>query len=146
MADYLDRLIQQHYNANGTMKPEYRQELLLKGLSETEINEREERHIRNARLDQEVAQRRQDLARMQESRPLDKISEQLPLVICTNEVDTRSMTSQERRVFEMSGLDNEELMSQGFLEPEDFYTPTDEQQDVQQVHALSNQELDWEEF
>lgn len=146
MADYLDRLIQQHYNANGTMKPEYRQELLLKGLSETEINEREERHIRNARLDQEVAQRRQDLARMQESRPLDKISEQLPLVICTNEVDTRSMTSQERRVFEMSGLDNEELMSQGFLEPDDFYTPTDEQQDVQQVHALSNQELDWEEF
>lgn len=146
MADYLDRLIQQHYNANGTMKPEYRQELLLRGLSESEINEREERHIRNARLDQEVAQRRQELAEMQESSPLGKIPEQQPLVIRTNEVDTRSMTSQERRAFEMSGLDYEELMSQGFLEPDDFYTPTDEQQDVQQVHSLSNQELDWEEF
>jgi hypothetical protein len=146
MADYLDRLIQQNYNADGTMKPGYRQELILRGLSESEINEREERHIRNARLDQEVAQRRQELAEMQESSPLGKIPEQQPLVIRTNEVDTRSMTSQERRAFEISGLDYEELMSQGFLEPDDFYTPTDEQQDVQQVHTLSNQELDWEEF
>lgn len=146
MADYLDKLIQQNYNADGTMKPGYRQELLLRGLNESEINEREKRHIRNARLDQEVAQRRQELARMQKSSPLDKIPEQLPLVICTNEVDTRSMTPQERRAFEMSGLDYEELLSQGFLEPDDFYTPTDEQQDLQQVHFLSDEELDWEEF
>lgn len=39
--------------------------------------------------------------------------------------DLSVMSLEERDRFEVAGLDREELMSQGFMEPDDFYNPAD---------------------
>lgn len=162
MSDYLDKLIQKDYNIDGTMKPEYREKLRSEGMDETEINQWEERHVRNAKLDLEVQQWQQQLeheraeveaqweqerlSRDEERAHLNIVREKVSPSISRNEVDTSSMTPLERRVHLMSGLDREELLSQGFVEPDDFYNPADEKpllgkKEEEKVYVFSNEEL-----
>ncbi len=162
MSDYLDKLIQQDYNPDGTMKPEYREKLRSEGMDEAEINQWEERHIRNAKLDLEVRQWQQQLeheraeveaqweqerlSRNEERAHLNIVREKVSPSISRNEVDTSSMTPLERRAYLMSGLDREELLSQGFVEPDDFYNPADEkrlisEKEEEKVYVFSNEEL-----
>lgn len=162
MSDYLDKLIQQDYNPDGTMKPEYRDELRSKGISEVEIDQREQRHIRNAKLALEVQQLQQQLeheraeeeaqweqerlSRDEERAHLNIVREKVSPSISRNEVDTSSMTPLERRADLMNGLDREELLSQGFVEPDDFYNPADGKpllgkKEEEKVYVFSNEEL-----
>ena len=162
MSDYLDKLIQQDYNIDGTMKPEYREKLRSEGMDETEINQWEERHIRNAKLELEVQQWQQQLeheraeveaqweqerlSRDEERAHLNIVREKVSPSISRNEMDTSSMTPLERRADLMNGLDREELLSQGFVEPDDFYNPADEKpllgkKEEEKVYVLSNEEL-----
>ena len=162
MSDYLDKLIHQDYNIDGTMKPEYREKLRSGGMDETEINQWEERHIRNAKLDLEVQQWQQQLeheraeveaqweqerlSRDEERVHLNIVREKVSPSISRNEVDTSSMTPLERRADLMNGLDREELLSQGFVEPDDFYNPADEKRllgkkEEEKVYVFSNEEL-----
>ena len=162
MSDYLDKLIQQDYNPDGTMKPEYREKLRSEGMDETEINQWEERHIRNAKLELEVQQWQQQLeheraeveaqweqerlSRDEERAHLNIVREKVSPSISRNEMDTSSMTPLERRADLMNGLDREELLSQGFVEPDDFYNPADEKpllgkKKEEKVYVFSNEEL-----
>jgi hypothetical protein len=162
MSDYLDKLIQQDYNIDGTMKPEYREKLRSEGMDETEINQWEERHIRNAKLELEVQQWQQQLeheraeveaqweqerlSRNEERAHLNIVREKVSPSISRNEVDTSSMTPLERRADLMNGLDRQELLSQGFVEPDDFYSPADEKsllgkKEEEKVYVFSNEEL-----
>ncbi len=162
MSDYLDKLIQQDYNIDGTMKPEYREKLRSEGMNEVEVNQWEERHIRNAKLDLEVQQLQQQLeheraeveaqweqerlSRDEERAHLNIAREKVSPSISSNEVDTSSMTPLERRTHLMNGLDREELLSQGFVEPDDFYNPADEKQlldekEEEKIHVFSDEEL-----
>ncbi len=64
MSNFLQEQIKiLHYNSDGTMKPEYREELHRDGWSETEINETELIHIRKAAIAKEVAEHQQKLKR-----------------------------------------------------------------------------------
>lgn len=135
MSSYLDELIQREYNPDGTMKPEYREQLRSSGMDEAEIEQWELRHIRNARLEQETqllqqqlkheqaemeAQWEQDYQQRQEERAqLGLVSSQVLTV------DLSGMSLEERYRFEVAGLDREDLMSQGFMEPDDFYNPAE---------------------
>jgi hypothetical protein len=162
MSDYLDKLIQQDYNIDGTMKPEYREKLRSEGMDETEINQWEERHIRNAKLELELQQWQQQLeheraeveaqweqerlSRDEERVHLNIVREKVSPSISRNEVDTSLMTPLERRADLMNGLDREELLSQGFVEPDDFYNPADEKpllgkKEEEKVYVFSNEEL-----
>lgn len=162
MSDYLDKLIQQDYNIDGTMKPEYREKLRSEGMNEVEVNQWEERHIRNAKLDLEVQQLQQQLeheraeveaqweqerlSRDEERAHLNIAREKVSPSISSNEVDTSSMTPLERRAHLMNGLNREELLSQGFVEPDDFYNPADEKQlldekEEEKIHVFSDEEL-----
>lgn len=162
MSDYLDKLSQQDYNIDGTMKPEYREELRSKGVSEVEIDQREQRHIRNAKLDLEVQQLQQQLeherAEVEAQWEQERLSrdkerahsniarEKVSPSISSNELDTTSMTPLERRAHLMNGLDREELLSQGFVEPDDFYNPADEKQlldekEEEKIQVFSDEEL-----
>ena len=135
MSSYLNELIEQDYNPDGTMKPEYRQQLLSQGMDEAEIEQWEVRHIRKAKNDQLVRQLREEHERRcaeaereweQEQEQRQEERTRLGLVSSSvSTVDLSAMTQQERWAFEMAGLDCEELMSQSFVEPDDFYNSAD---------------------
>lgn len=143
MSSYLDELIEQSYNPDGTMKPEYRQQLLSEGMDEAEIEQWELRHIRKAKnaklvrqLREEHERRGAEAEREWEQEQEQRQEERTRLGLVSSSVltvDLSAMTQQERRAFEMAGLDREELMSQGFVEPDDFYNPVD-------VQTLSSEE------
>jgi len=229
MNNYLQQLINaEDYNPDGTMKPEYRQQLQRDGWSEEKIKTTEQRHIRNAAIDLEIAEWQKELERrraqskaqqeekkrqrhqqisqsIQRSIALDKpflvyaegeeIYSDLELLYCIESnsidiqqtiwlveflllvlgnspdnkefygsrlnqvihggavssdkiqaieekvkqlnitlpplstynsgppIDLKKASRSERRSFAMSGLDREELLSEGFLETDDFYDP-----------------------
>ncbi len=135
MSSFLDLLQEEseqlHYNPDGTMKPEYRSELRSDGWSEEKINSTESRHIRRAATDKEVAEWQQELKR--------QIAEDNARVEAERRVRAERLGieykpptpsvnkfNRQTRAQKMAGLDREELLSQGFLEPDDFYTPSAE--------------------
>jgi hypothetical protein len=104
-------------------------------MDEAEIEQWELRHIRNARLEQETQLLQQQLKREQaeieaqwEKDYQQRQEERTRLGIVVSPVktvDLSAMSLEERHAFEMAGLDHEELMSQGFMEPDDFYNPAE---------------------
>jgi hypothetical protein len=163
MSDFLEERIKtRYYNPDGTMKPEYLEKLRSQGMSEVKIDQLEQIHIRDAKLDLEVQQLQQQLeheraeveaqweqerlSRDEERAHLNIAREKVSPSISSNEVDTSSMTPLERRAHLMNGLNREELLSQGFVEPDDFYNPADEKQlldekEEEKIHVFSDEEL-----
>ena len=135
MSGFLDLLKemsdQLYFNPDGTMKPEYRSKLRSDGWSEEKINTTESRHIHRVAIDKGIAERQQEIlrrsaerhARSEEERR--ERAEQLgieykPLTPSVNKFNRQT------RAQKMAGLDRSELLSQGFVEPDDFYSPRDE--------------------
>jgi len=121
------------YNSDGTMKSHYREYLRSRGWSEAEITATELGHIRRAASDKQIAERQQEMkrqiaeddARFEEQRRerAERLGiEYKPLTPSVNKFNRQT------RAQKMAGLDREELLSQGFLEPDDFYKPSDEVQ------------------
>ncbi len=119
------------YNPDGTMKSHYREYLRSRGWSEAEINSTESRDIHRAAIDKAIAERQQEILRRsaekdaREEEERRQQAEQLgieykPLTPSVNKFNRLT------RAQKMAGLDREELLSQGFLEPDDFYTPSAE--------------------
>ncbi len=120
------------YNADGSMTTEYREHLRNKGVSEDEINTREQIRMRHARIDKENAyweeKHRKDgeewskkMKAETEARrklgiePTWKITYSSP-----DRIDTKSLNPAQRRAYEMSGLTTEELLSQGYIDLDDL--------------------------
>lgn len=152
MSSYLDELIEQDYNPDGTMKPEYRQQLLSQGMDEAEIEQWELRHIRKAENAQQVQQLGEEHERRcaeaereweQEQEQRQEERSRLGLVSSSvSTVDLSAMTPKDRWAFEMAGLDREELMSQGFVEPDDCYNPADSSEEEKKgYYVFSEKEL-----
>lgn len=156
MSSYLDELIQQDYNPDGTMKSECRLRMLGNGLSEADIDEIEQIQIRNVRLEQETQLLQQQLkceqAEMEAQWEQDyqpRQEERVRLGVVGSPVktlDLSAMSLEERYAFEMAGLDHEELMSQGFMEPDDFYNPVEVppmsgREDKQECYVFSASDL-----
>ncbi len=135
MSDPLNSLVKrikpEDYNIDGTMNSHYREYLRSRGWSEEKINATESRHIRRAAIDKEVALWQQELkrqiaesdARFEKERRerAERLGiEYKPLTPSVNKFNTQT------RAQKMAGLDREELLSQGFVEADDFYTPSDE--------------------
>lgn len=131
MPSFLDKLIQQDYNPDGTMKPEYREELNGKGWSAAEIDNLEQIHIRNAAIDREVAEWQQELERQraewnaQQEAEMWQRAERLGVPYQPPSTITTTGFTRQTRAEKMAGLDREELISQGFLETDDFYEVSD---------------------
>ncbi len=142
MSSFLDELIKQDYNQNGTMKPEYREELKRKGWSAAEIDNLEQIHIRNAVADREDAEWQQELERqraewnaqqeaeMRQRAELLGVPYQPPSTITTTEF------TRQTRAEKMAGLDREELLSQGFLEADDFYQLSDDDNEAKETYSM----------
>ena len=132
MANLLEERIKRNYTSNGTMKLEYREELRTKGWSEVKINHLEHMHIRNATTERELAEWQQELERQrvednaQEEEERRQRAESLGIPYEPLPFSTGINYNQKSRAEEMAGLDREELLSQGFLEADDFYDPSDE--------------------
>lgn len=132
MPSFLDERIKHKYTLNGTMKLEYREELRKKGWSEVEISQLEQMHIRDAEIARKRAKRQQELAQKraewnaQNEEGRRQHAEQLGLPYKPLPFSTGNSYNCQNRAEEMVGLDREELLSQGFLEPDDFYNPNDE--------------------
>lgn len=133
MSSLLDEWSKREHNPDGTMKPERRRRMQQNGWSEAEINQIEQMHIRDAAIDQEVAQWQQELERQRaewNAQDQEEMRQRaLRLGIPYEEPQLTSINHQftrQSRTEKMAGLDREELLSQGFLEPDDFYDPRDE--------------------
>lgn len=133
-ANFLNNLIKQDYNSDGTMKPEYRKKLSGKGWGVAEINNLEQIHIRNTAIDREVAEWQHELKRQQaewntqqEVERRDR-AERLGLPYQPPSTITTTGFTRQTRAEKMAGLDREELLSQGFLEADDFYQLSDEEE------------------
>ena len=99
MPSFLEEwILKHHHNPDGTMRPEYRARLL-KRMSEAQVNQLERVAIQNVITQQQYAQWQASLPPESRKRPV------------------------QRRADMMRGLDREELMSQGFVEADDFYDP-----------------------
>ena len=120
------------YNPDGSMTPEYREELRNDGWSEDKINNLEQIRMRHARVDQEQAEwEKQWKKEVEEGRkkrkaerearrklgiePTWKITYSSP-----DRIDPRKMNPAQRRRYEMSGLTTEELLSQGYIDLDDL--------------------------
>jgi len=126
-----DRIQREDKNSDGSMKPAYRQRLQKRGFSEYEIAQMEERSIRNAKIAIEVAVSQREYEKpLQEwdagegARILQSVKH-LPKAYETPATSVNGLTRQ-TRAEKMAGLDPEELLSQGFVEPDDFYNPENE--------------------
>lgn len=142
MSSFLKELIKQDYNPNGTMKPEYREKLNRKGWSKDKIDNLEQIHIRDAAIDRQVAEWQQELehqraewnaqqeAEMRQRAELLGVPYQPPSTITTTEF------TRQTRAEKMAGLDREELLSQGFLETDDFYQLSDEDDEAKETYSM----------
>lgn len=135
MSNFLDELIKQDYNPDGTMKPEYRQELRLDEWSEDKINQLEQIHIRNAAADRKVAEWQRELERQlaewnaQQEAEMRQRAERLGVAYQPPSTITTTGFTRQTRAEKMAGLDREELLSQGFLEADDFDQVSDEDEE-----------------
>lgn len=132
MPSFLDELIKRDYNPDGTMKLEFRKELDSKGWSKAKIDNLEQMHIRDAAIDRELAEWQQELERQrvednaQEEEERRQRAESLGIPYEPLPFSAGTNYNRQNRAEEMAGLDREELLSQGFLEADDFYDPSDE--------------------
>ncbi len=135
----LEDQIRKDKNSDGSMKPAYRQRLQKRGLSEYEIAQMEERSIRNAKIATEVAvSQREYEKRLQEwdageGERIRQRIKHLPKAYEPHATHVNSLT-QQTRAEKMAGLDREELLSQGFLEPDDFYDPEKADKEACQIY------------
>ncbi|MDJ0534773.1 MAG: hypothetical protein QNJ70_20210 [Xenococcaceae cyanobacterium MO_207.B15] len=118
------------YNSDGSLTSEYRERLKQKGVSEAEINRIEEVNMRHARVDREMAEYRkqyeqevaewdrQEQARKREKERLGIKPTFKILYSSPDKIDVNDMNPSQRRAYEMSGLSTEELLSQGYIEPD----------------------------
>lgn len=131
LSSFLDELIQQDYSSDGTMKPEYRKKLCQDGWSIAEIDNLEQIHIRNAAIDKENAEWQQELERqraewnVQQEAEMQQRAERLGVPYQPPSTITTTGFTRQTRAEKMAGLDREELISQGFLEADDFYEASD---------------------
>lgn len=120
------------YNSDGSMTPEYREELRNDGWSEEKINNLEQIRMRHARVEREQAecekQHKKDIEEWHKKRRAEKL-EQARLGIeptveilysSPDRIDPRKMNPGQRRAYEMSGLTTEELLSQGYIDLDDL--------------------------
>ena len=131
------------YNSDGSMNPHVRDRFLAKGFSEQEIKEIEEVSMRDARVDQEMAEYRKQYEKEQrewrekrkaEKREKEKLGIKPTFKILyssPDKIDVNSMNPSERRAFEMSGLSTEELLSQGYIDLDDLTHSGDNDEDYE---------------
>ena len=118
------------YNPDGSMNPHVRDRFLAKGFSEQEIKEIEEVSMRDAAVEKEQAywkaQHQKDIEEWRRKREAEK-KEQKRLGITPvvkilydspDKIDVNDLNPSQRRAYEMSGLSTEELLSQGYIEPD----------------------------
>ena len=118
------------YNPDGSMNPHVRDRFRSRGLTEEEINRIEEVKMRHIRVDREMAEYRkqyekevaewdrQDQARKREKERLGITPVVEVLYSSPDKINVNDMNPSQRRSYEMSGLSNEELLSQGYVEPD----------------------------
>ncbi len=118
------------YNSDGSLTSEYRKWLRENDTSEAEINRIEEVNMRHARVDREMAEYRkqyeqevaewdrQEEARKQEKERLGIKPTFKILYSSPDKINVNDMNPSQRRSYEMSGLNTEELLSQGYIEPD----------------------------
>lgn len=142
LSSFLDELIQRGYNLDGTMKPEYRQKLYQDGWSEDKINNLEQIHIRDAAADREDAEWQQELERQraewnaQQEAEMQQRAERLGVPYQSPSTITTTGFTRQTRAEKMAGLDREELLSQGFLETDDFYQLSDEDEEAKETYIM----------
>ena len=120
------------YNADGSMTKEYRKHLRNKGVSEDEINIREQIRMRHVRVEREQAEwEKQWKKEVEEGRKKRKAEREAKRKLgieptwkitysSPDRIDPNSMTPPQRRAYEMSGLTTEELLSQGYIDLDDL--------------------------
>ncbi len=118
------------YNSDGSLTSEYRERLKQKGASEAEINRIEEVNVRHTRVEKEQAywkaQHQKDIEEWRRKREAEKAEQErlgiTPVVkilySSPDKINVNDMNPSQRRAFEMSGLSTEELLSQGYIEPD----------------------------
>ena len=120
------------YNADGSMTPEYREQLRNDGWSEDKINNHEQNYKRRNAADKEQAEwEKQWKKEVEEGRKKRKAEREAKRKLgieptwkitysSPDRIDPNSMTPPQRRAYEMSGLSTEELLSQGYIELDDL--------------------------
>ena len=128
-------------NPDGSMTPEYREYLRNKGVSEDEINTREQISMRHAAVDKEQAYwkekhkkdgeewDRQYEAKKREKERLGIKPGFKVLYSSPDNFDPRKMTPAKRIKYEMSGLSTEELLSQGYIDLDDLVNNSSDYED-----------------
>ena len=118
------------YNSDGSFKPEYRKQLESYGWNENKINNLEQIHKRDAAVEKEQAywkaQHQKDIEEWRRKREAEKKEQErlgiTPVVeilySSPDKIDVNSMNPSQRRSYEMSDLSTEELLSQGYIEPD----------------------------
>lgn len=139
MSSFLDELIQRDYNPDGTMKLEYRENLRRRGWSETKIDALEQIHIRDAVADREDAQWRQELERQLaewdalEDNMVGDPPDRPSTSIIHQSLSTINTHASQFLNEAKAGLEIEELLNQGFLEIDDLYHPSDDDEEMYSI-------------
>ena len=120
------------YNPDGSMTPEYREQLINDNWSEDEINNLEQIRMRHVRVDREQAEcEKQWKKEVEEGRKKRKAAREAKrkqgyepgfkiLYSSPDRIDLKSLNPAQRRAYEMSGLSTEELLSQGYIDFDDL--------------------------
>lgn len=119
-------------NEDGSFTSERRQRLRNKGWSEEKINNTEEIVMRHTRIDRENALARKkhyeycnELSRQRKIKRIEQeklgIEPTFEILYSSEDkVDINTMSPSRRQAFEISGLDTEELLSQGYIDFDDL--------------------------
>lgn len=129
------------YNSDGSFTSEYRKQLESYNWDKDKINNLEQIHKRDAAVEKEQAywkeQHRKDREEWRRKREAEKKEQErlgiTPVVevlyVSPDKIDVNDMNPSQRRAYEMSGLSTEELLSQGYIEPDqlrEFNTGSEE--------------------
>ena len=118
------------YNSDGSLTSEYRKWLKQNRTSEAEINRIEFVNMRDVKVDREMAeyrkqyeQKRKEWRRKREAEKREKerlgIKPNFKILYSSpDKINVNDLNPSQRRSYEMSGLSNEELLSQGYVEPD----------------------------
>ena len=118
------------YNPDGSMTSEYRQQLKDEGYSEEQINYQEKEHKRRDAVEKEQAhwkkQHQKHIEEWRTKREAEKREKERLgikpsfkiLYSSPDKIDVNNVNPSQRRAIEMSGLNTEELLSQGYIEPD----------------------------
>ncbi|MDJ0747180.1 MAG: hypothetical protein QNJ32_28090 [Xenococcaceae cyanobacterium MO_167.B27] len=132
------------YHSDGSFKPKYRKRLESYGWSENKINNLEQIHKRHAAVEKEQAywkeQHQKNIEEWRRKREAEKQEKERLgikptfeiLYVSPDKINVNDMNPSQRRAYEMSGLSNEELLSQGYIEPDqlrEFSSGSEEDKD-----------------